>query len=490
MTKLRLVASLYVVAVLYPSCSFAQDFPSALNQATQLWEQGRFSDLSARVADMSKAARADSEVLEAKAWQMRLANTEGRFKDSLALAPPVSDTSQRLPRSIILQQANAQKGIGDFIEAEKGYSKLLDESSSPDMEIVAEAAVGLSEIRMWRGDWVGAERLYQRASSLSKALRPAGQAQILNLRGDFEFQKGRLSEAEREYSTVIGILAPLARNQDPELASARIGLAEIRMKQGRTKDIGSLLDEAREICSFLDNSAVYLRFEDVRGRAQLMEGNPGAANHIRDRSFARRTDNQHFQSLESFDSLASLDLANGDVKEASANLEKARAGLTRVLGLDSPLLAPILVHLAETYRRTNRLQEALTLISEATRIEQNYLDVDSIDSAGQSFVRGGLALDLGDFETAEINLLRAREIYRQQLPNGQTRIDADCYWAIAETYLGKTADTPPRLKSGWPREDSGTSFSPRPAALEFKAADALLCKTIKNTLKQLRYTCK
>lgn len=475
----RIFIYLLCLAFFDPVVGFSADFRSALNQAKEVLNAGKLGEAEKQLTVSMADARSESERLEVKAWQMKAKNTEGLFKEAQAIGATLSnspDANDTIASFLILQRADAEKGLGNFERAEAEYLSLLDTppNSKEATDIIADAAVRLAEIRMWRGNWVEAASSLQKALSLYPLLEPAGQARIIIQQGDFARTKGQLENAEDFYNKAIAILSKLQRYQDPDLAIARIGLIEIRLEQGREREVQPLLAETRDICGLLESSEANLGFEDVRGRTELaLRDQAVALVHIRDTALIGRQSNEHFETVLSLDSVGAMDLRIGDTNGAITNLEKARDSLQRSLGQNSPLLASTLVHLAQSYRLAKRQKEAANAIQDAARIEAEYLSKDTLYAATCGFEQGSIAIEQKDYVKAETVFRRVHEVRSHLLlAQDPRRVDTEGNWGIALAFLGRGTEAEPLLKSWVTAHASNAPSLLGPNALQINTAYA------------------
>ncbi len=211
-------------------------------------------------------------------------------------------------------------------------------------------------------------------------------ASILAHLGSVRFLEGNNTEAEsmlREAVTTLTSLPPL--NQRDE-AQARLRLADLLQELGR-------FDESLEMAR--------------SGQAVLEKLAPEPDRHL----------------VQSWISVAQKHEAAGDLEEAEAILNRARATQAEIFVGDHPDQASTLRALALVYRQQDRFEEGVQAIREALRIDRSILGEDHPNIDDHLFSLAGLHKEAGE-------LREALEIYRGILERDRERFGDHNYVAL------------------------------------------------------------
>lgn len=346
--------------------------------------------------------------------QAKLMKTMGSVYEGLGLYDQAETLLERaldtLTRSVgpdDPEVATTLRALGSVLSHKGQFAKakaLLEQALAiwekrlgPDTEEVGSALQNLGNLNWRQGNYGEARRHLERALAIHEKLLGPDHANVgsaLNSLGAIAYREDDLKRAQQLWERTLAIREKTLGPDHPNVAQTLNNLAVVHMDNGDPKGAIPLLERVVQIQEKVlgpkhpDLASGLMNLGDAISRG----GNPIGAKPY----YARAVDIQEAAApgnpeLARFlDRLASVTLAEKDLKGAEALYERSLALRQRTLGPKNPEVAESLAGLGTCAFQGGRLKEAEALFERALEISQK--PDGSYYSVGQGALKGFAAL--------------------------------------------------------------------------------------------------
>jgi len=243
-------------------------------------------------------------------------------------------------------------------------------------------------------------------------------ASTLAALGDLERSREKYTEAKARYTEAISILQEPDGEQQPILARARLGSAELALSDYKMDEAQAQLQQALSFWNKLPESPIFASVRDAVGRFYLANGNYDLAKqNLKGAYESRQSTFGDPDTATSLDHLGLLYLAQGDLSAAAESLNKAW-NLRKVLPPNHPDLAVSSDHLGILSRKQRQYPTAEGYVRGALRIQTDYFGAESLAVAESQY-------ELANVLNEEQKPEEAERAYRQALDTQSKRLRED-----------------------------------------------------------------
>jgi len=319
----------------------------------------------------------------------------------------------------------AYTGLGLY-----GQAKPLLESSVAKRESLvpaepAQLALSLSDLgdlQTWRAEYAEAERAYQRAIALQKALpvdqrNDAALAKSLFGLGDELAKSGRSADAEAVLGQALALQTRLIRDADPDTArTLKADTAKTLQTLAwaiRERDLNAaipVMQSAVAMQRMLWGTEPYPDYADAlndMGLLLRLKGDYNGSEQLLRESLAmnrRLLGDKHPEIAMSLQNLAQVLQLKGDLEGANSTFRQALAMQRELLGNVHPDVALTLNNLAWVIYAQGDVRGAMDTERESLRIYRTVFPGDNPDVARTLTLLGYLLTDTGDYSSADTYL--------------------------------------------------------------------------------------
>jgi tetratricopeptide (TPR) repeat protein len=416
------------------------DFNDAFTRASKALEKGACKEAGAIVKPVLEMAQQRVGTVE-PAQQIRgailLAETQvciGFYREALDLAK-LKSQSQALPpelvASILLVCAEAEKGQGQYADAENDYAAAaaIRLPASPEADRwLMRFLTGWSELSRLRGDFPKAEtQLKEAFSHLDKGPHDSiERAYGLLIAGDLARDRELFTEARERYNEARSISESRSK-EHPVAARASLGLGLLALTSGGLDVADAELKRADAASRRVTSSDAFLESSDALGLLDVAKGNLVLAETNLQRTLDYKTrsrGDQHPATARSLDHLGMAYLAERKPDRAIEALRRAEAIQRLVLGPEHPDLAITLMNLGRAYRMQGKSVEAKDALDQALAIQTAKLGRNSVAGASTRFEQANMLVD-------ENNPRQAEALYRDALSTQESLLSKDSRLRVA-----------------------------------------------------------
>lgn len=286
-----------------------------------------------------------------------------------------------------------------------------------------DALIALAAYYTQRGRLRDAEPLWVKALSLQeKIFGPEHQklaAPLVDLSSQYE-RMGRFAEAEAVLLLAFKIHQRDAVENSVQVAEDLMMLARLTSRRENGEGGESRVARALNIARIIhgEESPAMARFHLAQGDLQLNGGRfeLARASIIKATDIFHRTlGDRHADTLEAWIRLGHLEKAQHHFREAETLYRRALSAHIRAEGEGARSVGKALLHLGELFQAEGKFKAGLKMGRDSLIIREKVLGSGHPDVAEAVNVLAEIQVHLHHFEEAEINFLRAWDVYEKTL---------------------------------------------------------------------------